>query len=469
MKRMVYILLATIVCYLFSCQQQLSFDDAVAEADSLYAIGKSSIDNYSSLRTILYYQRALDLLQGNDSVSLSRKTKLFAEMGKLFAEKQLYQEAINRYQSSFSCAESLHDTLCMIDAYKGMGDAYQRLYNTRDAIHCYNLAEQLAVSIKAEIIRTSLAFRKAATYSEEGKMEQAISQLPTAPYQIDEADKDLYNFVMAHVTESRHKTDSANYYYTLLTEAKIPHYRQYAINQKIQHAIHQKDYNQVDKLFQQKKEMELDGEMLSQNIESGNVGAVYQALHAERENANLTIKNQQIRLYSIIGTLLLVLVIAIIIIILYRTRSERLRLERNQALLEKYNEALRLDLEAERAKVVMPRPSADEKTMAIRETDIYHHLLISEKPMTLAESTEMITLIDQYYPHFRTRLTTFGVTKEQEVKMCYLIKMGFKTSRMACLLSRTDSAITNARVRLYKKVFGQEGKGEDWDKTIHSL
>ena len=81
----------------------------------------------------------------------------------------------------------------------------------------------------------------------------------------------------------------------------------------------------------------------------------------------------------------------------------------------------------------------------------------------------MMELVNSLYPDFKTRLTTFGVIKEHEVKMCYLIKMGFKTSRIAILLSRTESAISNGRMRMYKKVFGKEGKGEDWDKVIQSL
>lgn len=452
-----------------SCQQQQSIDKAIAEADSLFAIGQSSLGNHPFMRSILYYQRALDVLQSNDSVSLSFKARIFAEMGRLYAQHQLYTEAINRFQLSLSCAEQIHDSLGLMMVYKGLGESYQRQANTHEAIRYYNLADQLGIQLKDEQMQISIAIHTAAAYAEAGKTEQAIKQLPSTSYHIDEADKNVYNYVMSHLFESQRQADSAEYYYTRLIDSGIPFYQQYAINQKLQHAIRHKDYNMLPNLLNLKREIELDDELNTQYEATGAIGAIYQALNAEHENTSLQIKNQQIQFYSVIGILSLVLVIAIIVIILYRLRSEKMRMQRNQALLEKFNEVLKKDLEVERAKTSTLQPETDAKTLAIRESDIYRRLLVAEKPLNEADALAMMELIDSLYPDFKMRLTTFGVIKDHEVRMCYLIKMGFKTSRIATLLSRSDSAISNGRMRMYKKVLGKEGKGEDWDKVIQSL
>ena len=146
-----------------------------------------------------------------------------------------------------------------------------------------------------------------------------------------------------------------------------------------------------------------------------------------------------------------------------------MRLERNNALLEKYNNSLQADLEMERAKAMVSQSNADTKIMQIRESDICRRLFKSVKPINEADMAEVTALINRLYPDFSNRLAKFGVIKDHEVRMCYLIKMGFKTSRLAILLSRTDSAISNGRLRLYKKVFGRDGKGEDWDKVNKTL
>ena len=128
MRKWRIIALMVAVCFA-SCQPQQSIDKALAEADSLFAIGQSSLGNHPYMRSILYYQRALDVLQGDDTVSLSRKTRIFAEMGKLYAQRQLYTEAINRFQLSLTCAEQTHDSLGQMLAYKGLGESYLRLTN----------------------------------------------------------------------------------------------------------------------------------------------------------------------------------------------------------------------------------------------------------------------------------------------------------------------------------------------------
>lgn len=468
MRKWRIIALMVAVCFA-SCQPQQSIDKALAEADSLFAIGQSSLGNHPYMRSILYYQRALDVLQGDDTVSLSRKTRIFAEMGKLYAQRQLYTEAINRFQLSLTCAEQTHDSLGQMLAYKGLGESYLRLTNTHEAIRYYNLADQLAIQLKDEQMQTSIAFHTAAAYIEAGKKDKAINQLPPVPYHINEGDSDVYYFVKAHLFETQHLADSADYYYTRLFDSGIPFYQQYSINQKLQHAIQQKDYYTLTSLLRLKREFELNNETNAQYEATGTIGTMYQVLHTERENANLQIKNQQIQYYSIIGILILLAIITITVLLLYRIRNEKMRMQRNQALLEKYNEALKNDLEVERAKTSTPQPNADIKTIAIREAEIYQRLLATEKPINETNAMAMMELVNSLYPDFKTRLTTFGVIKEHEVKMCYLIKMGFKTSRIATLLSRTDSAISNGRMRMYKKVFGKEGKGEDWDKVIMSL
>ena len=275
---------------------------------------------------------------------------------------------------------------------------------------------------------------------------------------------------MAHIYEQKSNgSDSVNQFLDRLMESGVPSYRQYAINKKVQQAIRQRDYNLLSSLFELQRDVEKDREMEARFEASGNVGALYQSLHTEREKASLFIKNQRMQFLVVIGLLTLILVIAIAIMLLYRMRSEKMRMQRNQALLEKYNEALQADLKEERLKTSTPQPDTDKKTLAIREADIYQRLLASEKQMNEADGSAMMALVDSLYPDFKTRLTTFGVIKEHELKMCYLIKMGFKPSRIAILLSRSDSAISNGRMRLYRKVFGQEGRGEDWDKVIQSL
>ena len=168
------------------------------------------------------------------------------------------------------------------------------------------------------------------------------------------------------------------------------------------------------------------------------LNSMYHTLSMERQNASLQERNQQIKFYAMLAVLLLVLVVAVSAIIIYRIINNRIQLEHT-------------------------------KTMTIRDADIYQYLLSTTKVMSETEQHEAWELINKVYPDFLPTLQKLGVEKEQDMKVCLLLKMGFKPSRIAALVSRSDSAIANTRARLYKKVFGKDGKAEDWDKFIISL
>ena len=472
MIRLIHILLMAVAICLSSCQKLKDRHMALAEADSLYAIAQKSLDNYPAVRSLLYYQRAVDAVEtANDNASLNLKMKIFRDMGKLFAEQQLYNEAVNRFRFSYDCALIIRDTLGMALALQGIGDTYHKLNDTEEAMRNFNKAEQLAVKSANKDMEISIAWHKASVYAESNRIDKLIELLPTPPYKVAKDDEDVFNYVMAYIYETPEyqQIDSVNYYLNKLSETDSPHYRQFVINQRLQHAIQQKDYRQIDQLFHQKKALDQELEYISQDKANGSVGALYQALNSEREKSDMLIKSQQTKFYTIITILCLILGIAISGVQLYRMRSERMRLERNNALLEKYNNSLQSDLEMERAKATVSQSYADSKIIQIRESDICQRLYKSVKPINEADMAEVTALVNRLYPDFSTRLAKLGVVKDHEVRMCYLIKMGLKTSRLAILLSRTDSAISNGRMRLYKKVFGVEGKGEDWDKVIKSL
>ena len=363
-----------------------------------------------------YCQRAIDLLPNNDTASLSRKERLYIEMGSLFAKQLLYDEAIDRFHLAYGCATELHDTIIMIDAYKCVGDMYRKKHNLGEAVHFYDLAEQLAIQSKTEKPRISLALRLAATFMEDGKLDLAIEFLPPAPYEVEAVDNDLYNYVMWHVYSftNRENKDSSEYYLRKLSESPDIYYRKYAVDNEHSAAIAGGDYKKAYWTNHQKTklEKEMSDSFREEALESLN--SMYHTLSMERQNASLQERNQQIKFYAMLAVLLLVLVVAVSAIVIYRIINNRIQLEHT-------------------------------KTMTAWE------------------------LINKVYPDFLPTLQKLGVEKEQDMKVCLLLKMGFKPSRIAALVSRSDSAIANTRARLYKKVFGKDGKAEDWDKFIISL
>ena len=469
MKQIVHILLIGLVICMASCQRQLSLEDAVARADSLYSRAHVSTDSLPAMRSLLYYQKAINALAGDDTASVGRKVQILSKMGDLLATQMLYREAIDRYQLAYNYSVSLQDTTNMVMAYQCIGDMYRKLHDLGEAVHYYDLAEQLAIQSKQEKTRVSIAIRLASAFMENGKLNLATELLPPSPYQVDPADEDLYNYVMWHIYSftNHEDKDSANYFLQRMKESPDIYYRKYAVDTQLTAAIWNGDTKAAYWLEREMARLNSESSEKSRNEAIESISSMYQTLKIEREYADLQFKNQQIKLYTAIAILLLIIVIAISTILIYRFRNERLRLERNNALLAKYNADLQADLNASHSKVI--EPMADSQTIAIRESAIYQLLLTTEKAMSLDEQAKVETLLNQVYPDFMSRLLKLGVSKEQELKVCLLLKMGYTPTHIASLVSRSVSAIANTRARLYKKVLGKEGSAEDWDKIIQSL
>lgn len=469
MKQILHILLIGIALCMVSCQRQMSMEAVLARADSLYNRAHVSTDSLPAMRSLLYYQRAIDALSGNDTALLVRKVQILSEMGELLADQMLYREAIDRYQLAYNYSKTLQDTTNMITAYQSIGDMYRKQHDLGEAVHYYDLAEQLAIKSNQEKPRVSITLRLASAFMENGKLDLATELLPPSPYQVDPSDEDLYNYVMWHIYSftNREDKDSADYFLQMMKESPDIYYRKTAVANQLTAAIWNGDTKAAYWLEREMTRLNSETSEKSRNEVIESISSMYQTLKIEREYADLQLKNQQIKLYTAIAVLMLIIVIAISTILIYRFRNERLRLERNNALLAKYNADLQADLNASRSKTL--EPVADCQTIAIRESAIYQHLLVTEKAMNPREQAEVEALLNQVYPDFVPRLLKFGIFKEQELKVCLLLKMGFKPSRIASLVSRSDSAVANTRARLFKKVLGKDGKAEDWDKIILSL
>ena len=415
-------------------------EEALALADSLCQVANDSVGEEPAMQSLLYYQRAIDVMTGNDTAFLARKVKIYTSMGELFAGQMLYKEAIGRYQLAYGCAESLKDTFNMISAYKSIGDMYRKQIDLGESVHYYDLAEQLAIQANQEKPRISLALRLATAFMEGGRMNLAVELLPKPPYHVEPEDKDIYNYVMWHIYNftDREDKDSADYYMQKLLESQDSYYQNYVIDWQIGQALRNVGDHAFYQLYRNNKRLQsaMSKEQVAETTSA--VSTMYQALNMERQNAELQARNQLIKYYAIIAILLLVLVVAITVIIIYRIINKRIQLEHTT-------------------------------TMTIRDSEIYQQLLATEKAMNEVEQQEVIALLNQVYPTFLSSLQKMGVEKEQDLKVCLLLKMGFKPSRIASLVSRTDSAIANTRARLYKKVLGKDGKAEDWDKVIMSL
>lgn len=93
----------------------------------------------------------------------------------------------------------------------------------------------------------------------------------------------------------------------------------------------------------------------------------------------------------------------------------------------------------------------------------------AQHPISPELWAEVEEYLNQTSPGFLSKLRRHTSLGETEWHITLLTRLGFRNVDIATLLCRHRSAISQAKKRLYAKVYGREGKAEDWDKAVESM
>ena len=77
---------------------------------------------------------------------------------------------------------------------------------------------------------------------------------------------------------------------------------------------------------------------------------------------------------------------------------------------------------------------------------------------------------DQHAGRFAERLMDYyPKMKPNDLRLCLLVKMGFSNLQISNIFHRTQQATTNARKRLFSRMFNKEGQSDDLNRFILSF
>ena len=145
-----------------------------------------------------------------------------------------------------------------------------------------------------------------------------------------------------------------------------------------------------------------------------------------------------------------------------RSRRQRRHLERKLA-----------QFEAERQWTTEERRREREQNETrFLQTDYYRQLrkkIEAREIMTQHDWDDLEAHVALLAPDFLHKLQSLRPFSEQEQRVCLLLKAHVQPADIATLTCKSQSAITLARSRLYKKVFGRSGSAKDWDDFIDTL
>ena len=170
-------------------------------------------------------------------------------------------------------------------------------------------------------------------------------------------------------------------------------------------------------------------------------------------------KENHLFLYIIIG---MALVAAAVMAYAHRLRQRKREVERKLAEIEEEH-ALRPTLVADAMRQVETEFYQSDYYIALRRR------IEAGGNLSPQEWQELEQRLKSVYPRFSSSLYGLFNLSPSEYQMCLLLKVRTSPAEIAAVLKRDKSTISTMRRRLYKKVFGKEGSGKDWDEFIQSL
>lgn len=480
--------------------------------EAYYYAGRVYRDLGDAPQALEYFEKAAEALPEDGGYKL--KSKIYSQMGTLFAYQSMYAEALEMYKRGGEYDEILKDSVGMVFKLRDIGNMYKELGKEDSTLAYFKEASRLSRLLQRIDLFNMLQSQLAFIYTDLQKYDSARTALQNALKDIEQPNRSAIYNIAARFYDVTNQTDSAIWYYNELLDFGSVYAKQTACRRLLELTLKQNDTQQATGYLNDCLLYTDSIQKLTQTETIHRMHSLYNYQLREKENIQLKTENRNKTL--LIGMISGSLLIIIISFIAYRQYSRRKTLELKQQLeklrtiekenqdkiesLEKYKSQKEV-LEKRLADINLPEDNVQKKQLG-QKIELLNHILqqqaiekeqekdaqdclfcseIYKKLQERANSARgeaYITseewnivkgLMSPAYPIFFERLYSLHTPNENELHVCILLKLQFRQADIARLLQLKPESISSIRRRLYQKVTGSKGSPEMWDKIIDSL
>ena len=479
-----------------------------------YYQGSVYRDMNDAPRALKAFQQALDI----DYPGYDLQVKAYSQMGTLFAYQKLYDEAIKVNRK-------------FIDIYSKQGKAKKATYAWRDiarmygsknqpdsALFYYQNAYQMALADKDTTRYHEILSELGGYYCRLGRNDSAKLILRYAEQQPLIRDKRHIHAMLGYVYKVENKLDSAcHYYWKTLAYGDIRNaYHSYKnlYDAEVQRGNYRLATEYIDKALTLKDSID----QITQTEAVAKINSLYNYQHTEAENARLQLEQEKQKTLIIVLTLAALGIAMGGVIFFFRQKAKRLEAEKIAECLQKQakeyyekskaaicdNQKKIKELEGQLQQAKEERNLLKAAQLEIQQKQLQNHneeIALKQEEIKLRIETlrsttiykefqqaardEKINLqneqsnskwktlkeaIDTAYPDFTEKIQLLcPLLSDKEIKVCLLSKADITPSGIANVLKCSRQAITNIRMRLFKKITVYNRDFKDFNHFIESL
>lgn len=461
-------------------------------------------------RALKAFQQTLDLNVPNYDL----QAKAYNQMGTLFMYQGLHDEVIRVNRKAME--------LYLIIGKRSKISYFQRdiarMYDIKNmpdsALHYYQDACHTALADGDSVRYYGILGEIGGFYYKTGNINSAKEAL--LKVKNNKTSKNLSHvfLYLGEVYEKLQKMDSAYYYYHKTLYEKDIYKSSYALYNLAWLEYHRGNNSEAMKYINRHIMLKDSIDKINQTENIAKVNALYNYQHTADDNAKLKLANERQKnkaLLSLLATVFTVTTAFFIFSYQRKKSKEALRVARvlGELEAEKYNDSLAAIKENEQRIAELTNSQKEAKhqnnhllqeltllqkeMMELRNREIKETNINEEKRIKTFEQSSLYELLkrasindqinistedweriqstlDFVYPHFRKRLQDLYPTlSTMEEQVCWLIKLSINPAGIARIVKRSNSAISNIRARLHKKIHKASDNNKTFDEIIKNL
>ena len=459
-------------------------------------------------RAIDCYHRALEA--GRHTRCSDLLISIYSQLGTLLAYQGVYDESLQATRTALALCRQYRDTLSSPFFLRNIGRIWGiHWHNTDSMFYYYRAALSQALHNRDTFTAKVISIELGGVYYDLGKMDTAKVRL--LKYQDEEDDLDgIVSMTLGCIYSRGGQRDSARAYFSrALPYAGLR--QQVTLHEELARLDYAEGrYAEAFSHASQSMALRDSITSLTETEEVAKINALYNYHRTEEMNRQLEQRNRRQRgwLYGIVSAALLA---ACATAVWLRQKKHEAALQRQKIRnleAEQYrrSEAYRAEsrrqlaeLEAQLCKAEKDKDTARRELLETRHVLLelsaakdrieqqergllvsqlhrssvyafFHKAAHEEVRITAENWQELRAAIDAAYDDFTGRLYSLCPNlSEMELHICWLIKIQLSPKDMAQVVGRSQSAVSMARTRLYKKIHQKEGTTSDFDKFIADL
>ena len=401
--------------------------------------GSTYRDMNDAPRALKAFHQAIDAGKGTKNLTLLGQT--YGQMGTLLSKHQLYNEALEVYRKNLYLYQSMGENRRIPLAFRNIARMYSAISAKDSAIHFYEKAYKMTDDTKS---KCSIASELGCLYYEMNYAEKAKSMLyPLSVFPYRKENAILYLGLLYHANKQK---DSARYFFNQIVNSRD------LIKKSVVHEclalLEEEEGNKPEATFHQLQHKLLQDSiskmMQSDELENQNLSYNY----ARLEKAYAELKQEKENSQDFIFIELLIGCTSCIVFIVLLIRKKK------GISLKPQNNAQLSTIFKEKIFIVFQKAGRNETNISEEDWLELHKLM--EK-----ELSSFFRTLAQLAQEFKM--------SQQEIRLCFLLKLGFTNTAIAHILHLSKSAISHSQSRLYKKITGNKENASKMRLFIENL